>query len=357
MKLKIPSAPWALLLLALPATMLALTGCDAVNAQPVAIFRPESPQATAIHDLSLTLLGIAAVAFVIVEVWLFAAIFRFRNRPEELAVQTHGNLPLEIGWTTATGLVVMAVLAMTVKTMLDVTALPGPVPNSAQAAALPLASAFPGDTIPVRVIGHQWWWTFEFPTLNIVTGNEIQVPLDKTIKVQVESDDVNHSFWVPRLGPKIDAIPGQINYTSFMAIQQGDYLGQCAEFCGAEHARMGFRITAVKPEEFSAWVRDQQAPAGEPVEAAQKAGAQLFQQSCAGCHTVRGTQAQGKTGPDLTHFARRKALAAETLDNMPENLAKWLRDPQEVKPENKMPNLHLDSAAVDHLVAYLESLQ
>ncbi len=347
-----------LFLLVLPlAAMLLLAGCDAARARPVAIFRPESPQATAIHDLSLGLLGIAAVALVIVEVWLFMAVFRFRNRPEESAVQIHGNLWLETTWTAATAFVVMVVLGMTVKTMADVTALPGPAPGSVAAAALPMASAFPGDTVPVRVVGHQWWWTFEFPQLSFVTANEIRVPLERTIRFQVESDDVNHSFWVPRLGPKIDTIPGQINYTAFLPIQQGDYLGECAEFCGAQHAHMGFRIIAVEPGDFSAWVTAQQAPAAEPTTDQQRAGAQAFMRSCSPCHTVRGTQAQGRLGPDLTHFASRKALAAETLENNHENLVRWLRNPQAVKPDNKMPNLNLDQATIDQLVAYLEVLK
>ncbi len=324
----------------------ALAGCQAA---PAAIFRPESPGASAIHDLSIVLLVIAAVVLVGVEVALLAAVIRFGNRPEERAVQTHGNLRLETGWTVATAIVIFAILGMTVKTMGEVSS----VPQS----ALPQASAWPGDTLTLRVVGYQWWWRFEYPQLNVTTANEVYVPLDRPVKVQLEAADVIHSFWVPRLGGKTDMIPGQTNYTSFVATAPGTYEGECAEFCGAEHARMGFKVVAVPAAEFSNWVKTQQSPAAEPSTDAQRAGQQAFLRSCAGCHTVAGTAAQGKSGPDLTHFGSHQSLAANTLPNTPEKLATWIADPQTVKPGNNMPNLNLDQATVDQLVAYLENLK
>ncbi len=332
------------LLLALAALIVA--GCEGV---PVAIFRPESPGATAIYNLSIYLLVVAGVVFFLVEILLLTAVFRFRNRPEERAVQTHGSLRLETGWTVATAIVLFATLALTVKTMGEASSVPE--------AALPQASAWPGDTLVLRVVGYQWWWKFEYPDLKVVTANEVHVPVGTPIKLQLESGDVIHSFWVPRLGGKTDMIPGQVNYSSFLATNPGVYEGECAEFCGVEHARMAFKVFADTPAGFSAWVKVQQQTAAQPTTDLQKAGEQTLQRTCAGCHTVNGTSAQGKTAPDLTHFGSRTSLAANTLPNTPENLARWLNDPQTVKPGNKMPNLKLDQATVDQLVAYLDNLK
>lgn len=323
-----------------------LAGCQSA---PAAIFRPESAGATAIHDLSILLLVLAAVVLVGVEATLLLAVFRFRNRPEEMAVQTHGNLKLETGWTVATAVAVMVILGMTIKTMGEATSVP--------ASALPAISAFPGDTIVLRVVGHQWWWRFEYPQANVVTANEVHVPVGKPIKLQLESADVIHSFWVPRLGGKTDTIPGQINYANLLATTPGTYEGACAEFCGTQHARMGFKVVAVPVAEFSDWIRKQQAEGAQPVTEAQRAGERAFQQSCGGCHTVAGTAAQGTSGPDLTHFGSRQSLGANSLPNTPENLARWVADPQEVKPGNLMPTEKLDQATIDQLVAYLDNLK
>ncbi|MGI5836717.1 MAG: cytochrome c oxidase subunit II [Chloroflexota bacterium] len=323
-----------------------LAGCQEV---PAAIFLPVSPSATAIHDLSLVLLAIAAVVLVVIEALLFIAIVRFRNRPESEVEQTHGNLPLEIGWTVATSLAVILVMVLTVKTMGEATA--------TSTSVLPSTSAWPNDEMHLRAVGYQWWWYFEYPQLGIVTANEAHVPLEKPVKLQLEAADVIHSFWVPRLGGKLDMIPGTVNYSSFVAIQSGIYEGVCAEFCGVQHARMAFRVIVDPTARFSSWIREQQQPATKPVTEEQKAGEQLFLQSCGGCHTVRGTQASGKTGPDLTHVASRLKIAAGTIDNTPEQMARWLRDPQEIKPGNLMPASRLDAAAIDQLVAYLENLR
>lgn len=331
-----------------------LSGCDAVERGfPLATFRPASAQTEAINNLAILLLVIATIAFVIVEGWLLLAAFRFRNRPEEEAVQTHGNLALETGWTVATAFVIFAILGLTVWVMWRSEFMLSRNPE----AALPQAGAFPNDILVMRVVGHQFWWTFEYPREGIVTGNEIAVPVGRTVKVQLEADDVIHSFWVPRLNGKTDTIPGQINHTEFVAIQPGTYTGICGEYCGTQHAHMGFLVDALPVSDFSRWVRQQQAPAAEPVDDQQRAGQQVFQQACASCHAVRGTQARGVLGPDLTHFGSRKTIGANTMENTPENLARWIRNPQEVKPGNKMPNLNLDQARIDQLVAYLMNLK
>ncbi|MHB1160987.1 MAG: cytochrome c oxidase subunit II [Chloroflexota bacterium] len=324
----------------------ALAGCQDA---PAAIFRPESTGAAAIHDLSVYLLAIAAIVLVGVEATLLVAILRFRNRPEEMAVQTHGNPRLETGWTVATAVAVFVILGMTIKTMGEATSVP--------ASALPEISAFPGDTVVLRVVGYQWWWRFEYPQSNVVTANEVHIPVGRPIKLQLESADVIHSFWVPRLGGKTDTVPGQINYANLLATTPGTYEGECGEFCGAQHARMGFKVIAEPVAEFSAWIKSQQALAAQPATEARKAGEQAFQQSCGGCHAVAGTGAGGTSGPDLTHFGSRLSLGANTLPNTPENLTKWIADPQEVKPGNLMPTVKLDKATVDQLVAYLEDLK
>jgi cytochrome c oxidase subunit II len=348
-----PARPWGASGARLAAATLltsTLSGCDAVQRGfPVTMFRPASPQATFIYNLTITIAIIAAIAFVIVEGWLFIAAFRFRNRPEERAVQTHGNLRLEIGWTVVTAVVIFAVLGLTVKTMVDVTAMPA-------AAAVP-SGAFPGEVVNLRVTAHQWWWEFEYPTENVVTGNEVHVPVGRTVRAQVESADVIHSLWIPQLNGKTDAIPGHTNFTSFLAASPGVYHGICAEYCGGQHAHMGFRIIADPVPDFANWVRGQQAPAAQPTTDQQRAGERFVATVCAACHTVRSTPAQAKIGPDLTHFGSRQTLAADFLDNTPQNVATWLHDPQAVKPDNKMPNLNLDQAAIDQLVAYLENLK
>ena len=341
-----------LLLLSIGLT-LGLAGCDAAQrGYPTAMFRPSSPQADAINNLAIVLLIIAGIAFVIVEVWLILNGVLFRNRPEERAVQSHGNLKLEIGWTVATAVVIFGVLGATVWTMWSADFSLARDPR----AVLPNTGAFPGDVLSMRVVGHQWWWTMEYPQQQVYEANELHVPVGTTIKAQLEADDVIHSFWVPRLNGKTDTIPGQTNYTAFVATQPDVYRGICGEYCGTEHAHMGFRIVAVSPDEFAAWLRRVQGPAAQPTTDQQRAGEQAFA-ACAGCHTVRGTAAQGKQGPDLTHFGSRQAIAADTLDNTPENLAEWIRDPQKVKPGNKMPTLPLNQTTVDQLVAYLENLK
>jgi cytochrome c oxidase subunit II len=338
-----------LLVLAIPLGLL-VAGCDAVATRaPTAIFRPESPQAQIIHDLSVILLAIAAVAFVIVIGWLVLAIVRFRDRPEEEAVQTHGNLKLEIGWTAATAVVVIVVLGLTVWAMWD--------EDSMKPRTLPMQGAFPGDAILLRVVGHQWWWTFELPELEIITANEVHVPLNRTVRVQLEADDVIHAFWVPRLAGKLDTIPGQTNWMSFLPITAERYHGICGEFCGTQHAHMGFIIQAESTADFSGWVQTMQQPHPAPTTAAAQAGQEAFMGECAGCHAIRGTNAQGRLGPDLSHLYLRGTLAADMYPNTPENLALWIEDPQAMKWGNLMPPSAQDRQSIENMVAYLLAQQ
>ena len=338
----------ALVTSALVALATVLGGCDA-QSTPSTIFLAETPQARAIQDLG-TLLGIVALLVVLaVNAVVIVAVIRGRRKPESEVRQLHGNTRLEVAWTTITALVFLVIFGLTVKTLVEVTADP--------ASAKALQSAFPGDTLVLRTTGARWWWSFEYPQIQLVTANEAYVPTGRTTLVEVTSADVIHSWWAPRLAGKMDMIPGRNNYLQFVATTPGVYHGVCAEFCGSQHAKMGFRIVAVPVAEFSAWTKAQQAPAVEPKTDSERAGQVAFQAQCAQCHTVRGTAARGKQAPDLTHFGSRVSLAAESLPNTPENLARWLQDPQEVKPANLMPRQNLSPSAIEQLTAYLTSLE
>jgi cytochrome c oxidase subunit 2 len=222
-------------------------------------------------------------------------------------------------------------------------------------------AAAPTNSLLIKVIGHQFWWEFQYPEFNLTTANEVHQPIGRTANFELTSADVIHSFWIPALGGKRDVVPGRTNYLWWTPDPNtsGVYLGQCAELCGYSHANMRMRGIVQTPEDFAAWVRQQQAPAATPpanTPAAQ--GAQLFtQKGCAGCHTINGTSAAGKTAPDLTHFGSRLTVAAGIMDNNTANVKRWLADPPTVKPGSLMPNLGLNGAELDALAAYLEFLK
>jgi cytochrome c oxidase subunit 2 len=205
----------------------------------------------------------------------------------------------------------------------------------------------------VRVIGHQWFWEIRYPGTNAVTANELHIPMRTRVDVEGSTADVIHSLWVPELNRKIDLIPGRTNRVLLYADRAGTYEGQCAEFCGLQHAHMEMIVIAQPRAQFDAWLHTMAAPA----QAATGPGAQVFMSACASCHQIRGTDARGQVGPDLTHVAGRTTLAAGTIPNDRTHLAEWLRDPQHVKPGNKMPQIRLSDADRAALVAYLERLK
>src|SRR4051794_2045438 len=213
--------------------------------------------------------------------------------------------------------------------------------------------------LTVRVIGHQFWWEARYPGTPVVTANEIHIPAGVPVRVIGTSADVIHSFWVPELNRKLDFEPGYQNSLLLEADKTGRYRGQCAEFCGLQHAHMSFWVYADPPARFQAWLRDQGRPAARPPTAgAASSGERVFMsQGCASCHQIRGTGARGTVGPDLTHLASRSSLAALTIPDDATQLRSWIEDPQHIKPGNKMPGLNLDPAQVDQLVAYLRSLR
>jgi cytochrome c oxidase subunit 2 len=210
----------------------------------------------------------------------------------------------------------------------------------------------------IRVIGHQWFWEVRYPGSTAVTANEIHIPVGTRVNLVASTADVIHSFWVPQLNRKIDMIPGHPNRILLEADKPGRYRGQCAEFCGLQHAHMGMYVFADPPAKFRTWLRQQSADRQAPGSAQQQRGEQLFlDNACASCHTIRGTSAKGAVGPDLTHVASRTSLASVTIPNTPAELNAWIRDPQHIKPGTLMPNLRLSSRDFSDIAAYLESLR
>ena len=211
-------------------------------------------------------------------------------------------------------------------------------------------------SMTVDVIGHQWFWEVRYPGTDAVTANEIHIPARTRVNLVGRTADVIHSFWVPELNRKIDLIPGRTNRTLLYADEPGVYFGQCAEFCGAQHAHMGLKVFADPPARFRRWLTNMAKPTPPPSTPEQRRGEQVFlDNACASCHTMRGTPARGDVGPDLTHLATRTTLAAGTIANRRPDLTDWVRDPQHIKPGNRMPALSLSPAQLTDLVDYLRS--
>jgi cytochrome c oxidase subunit II len=214
-----------------------------------------------------------------------------------------------------------------------------------------------GRDADVVVEGETWWWRVTYPNDGVVTANEVHIPTGEQVTVELASDDVVHSFWVPELAPKVDLIPGQTNEIVLQADRPGTYLGACAEFCGVQHANMRFVVVAQEPDEFRSWLsarrHDPPRPTGEAAEGQDV----FFEQPCSGCHRVAGTAADALVGPDLTDFGSRRWIGAGVADNTPENLARWVHDAPSLKPGVLMPPIALSDEEIDALVAYLEGLE
>lgn len=216
----------------------------------------------------------------------------------------------------------------------------------------------------IQVIGHQWWWEIAYKdndaSRNFTTANEIHIPVGKPVRIQLGTADVIHSFWVPALTGKMDTIPGQRNVTWMQADKAGVYRGQCTEYCGQQHAHMGFIVVAQSPQEFEAWRNRQlerpRLPTHEAEVRSMEAGQSAFVRNCGVCHTVRGTAANGKVGPDLSHLMQRQTIAAATLSNSAGALSGWISDPQHIKPGNLMPTLDLSAADLNAVRNFLQTL-
>jgi cytochrome c oxidase subunit II len=319
-------------------TLVALAGGCAWDG-PRSTLTPRSDFARAILDvygiITWASMGIALV----VAVALGWVLLRFRARPGQATPpQIRGHTALEIAWTIAPAVVLLVIAVPTIQVVFQ-TARPAP-----------------HGALEVIVEGRQWWWEFRYPSLNVVTANELHLPAGRPAVLILQGPDVIHSFWVPQLGGKRDVVPGRRLHISLIPEAAGEYLGQCAEFCGASHALMGVRVIVQSPEAFERWVAGQQAPPPEPGGEAAAGKAIFTRSACVGCHTIRGVSA-GVLGPDLTHFGSRTTLGAGLRPNTPEHLTAWLRDPTALKPAVKMPNLGLSEPEARSLATYLLSLK
>ena len=223
-------------------------------------------------------------------------------------------------------------------------------------------AAHPQRALTIDVVGHQWWWEVTYedpsPSKRVVTANEIHVPVGELIQIKLRAADVIHSFWVPNLHGKRDLVPGYVSTHWFRADTAGIYRGQCAEFCGLQHAQMALYIVAEPPVKFAAWLAAGSAPPEPPTDATLLYGRAVFMSTgCAMCHTIGGTEARASVGPDLTHFKSRASIAAGTLANTRANLTRWIRDPSAIKPGVRMPSVALSDAELSALVSYLETLK
>lgn len=330
----------------LGAAVPALVAAHPVLAQevryPQTLLQPAGEQGRTLYAAMAWDIEFISSIFVVVALITLYILIRYKHRDGEEGVppQSHGDFRWELGaWMVLiVGLIVMAL---------------HPLHAEAVFAEVPKGP----DTLEVEVIGHQWWWEIRYPKLGIVTANEMHIPTGTKVLIATTSADVIHSYEVPRLGGKNDSLPGRWTKFWFEADDPGVYQGQCFELCGSSHARMLTRVIAQTPADFEAWVRSRKNPLTEPQNDLAKKGEGIFRGTCAVCHTVDGTPAQGKIGPNLTALGTRTSIGGGVLENTPDNLARWLANPDAVKPGTKMPNYHLSKDQIDALVAYLEGLK
>ena len=303
-------------------------------------FSPGSQSTQAIFHLWMVAIAILGLIFLLVTSFIVYSLMKYRWREGEAdPEQVAGQGTVELVWTVVPLCIVVLLFILTVKTMGESD--PGPAPKP--------------DLI---VIGHQWWWEVRYPNSGVVTANEIHIPTGQPLSVELESVDVLHEFWVAQLARKMTTVPGHPNYIWLEADAAGSYPGSCSEFCGTEHAWMRFTVIAQSPADFAAWQRSQLQPSVPPMDAQAVDGEHLFMQmSCVNCHAIAGTPAQARVGPDLTHLAGRTQIGAGLLDNSPDNLRTWLRNPQLAKPGVEMPNFEFSDQQLTMLTDYLETLR
>ncbi|HEY8550160.1 MAG TPA: cytochrome c oxidase subunit II [Vicinamibacterales bacterium] len=305
---------------------------------------PAGPQAGVMASVTWWFFGVCAVVYLLVIAATIWALVR-RRRPEDDAPEAARRL----GWIVAGAAAVTVVTAVALSTV------------SVVAGRGLLSPSGPG-AITVDVIGHQWWWEFQYHDMPasgwVSSPNELHIPVGVPVVIKATSRDVIHSFWVPNLSGKRDLVPGMTTHTWIQADVPGGYRGQCAEFCGHQHANMAFLVVAEPMEQFQRWLEEQRRPAPPPQTAVQQRGHDLFLGgTCVMCHTVRGTTAGSRVGPDLTHVASRRTIAAGTLPFTRDHLAGWIANPQSVKPGNRMPPTVLKDDDLQALVSYLETLR
>jgi len=322
--------------LLLPAALCAAAGCRYVTLDRA------TPQADAITDMHWLMFWVLGAVFALVLAALAIAVSRRSRAPIAGAKD-----PRFFAVAAATGVTCAILLLLLVASVVTGRAVSTP----------PEANA-----LDIAITGHQWWWEVRYPAAvaddEVLTANEIHVPVGRSVRLHLASTDVIHSFWAPNLNGKKDLIPGRSTGMTFRVLRAGTYEGRCAEFCGYQHAHMGFRVVAEPPSEFEAWLESQRLPAAEPGDAARVHGHEVFLAGpCVNCHAIRGAGAFGRKGPDLTHLASRSTIAAATLPNTTGHLAGWIADSQRIKPGNRMPPNVLPSGDLLDLVAYLRSLR
>lgn len=317
---------------------------------PTNIFAPVSTPAQSIFNLAMLAFGVTAAIFLVVAGLLLYALIRYRHRPgdeESEPAQIYGSNQIELSWTVIPILIVVMLFLSATRVILGTQAIPKP-----------------SNAMNVTVIGHQFWWEYRYPQLGVVTANELHIPVSdpahpKPVYLSLTSADTDHAFWVPRLAGKIDIIPNRVNVLWMDPARPGLYLGQCSRFCGVEHAKMLLRVYVDTPQEFATWIAQQKKPAQEDFSGNREAseGKDVFMRNaCINCHTISGTAATGVFGPDLTHLASRDTLASGSIKNTPENLRKWIADPDAMKPGCLMPAMHLNEHDLGAVTAYLEQL-
>jgi cytochrome c oxidase subunit II len=316
---------------------------------PTSIFSPAGTPAHSIFNLSMLVLGITLGIFVLVAGLLTYVLLRYKHRPSDPDAlqeppQIYGSNQIELSWTVIPILIVVMLFLATARVIFS-------TENAHK----------PKGAVDVTVIGHQFWWEFRYPQLGIVTANELHVPVSDPKHptptfLTMTSADTDHAFWVPRLAGKMDLIPDKVNSMWIDPESPGLYLGQCAQYCGVEHAKMLIRVYADTPEQFAAWVKHQKENAVEDPAAAE--GRAVFEHNaCISCHTIRGTVATGRFGPDLTHVGSRDTIASGSVPNTPANIRSFVEDPAHFKPGVLMPSMHLSQHDLDAVTKYLTTLK
>src|SRR5262244_280632 len=337
---------------ALPLATLVLWFISSATAEPASggisnIFAPESTPAKSILDLSLFVLAITGIIFTVVFTLLVYSLTKFRARAanaDREPAQVYGSTQIELAWTIIPILIVVVLFLASARVI-----------HAVQDAPMP-ASA-----VQVTAIGHQYWWEFRYPKLGVVTANELHIPVSDPQHptptfLKLLSADTDHSFWIPQLAGKTDLIPDHPNNLWMDPHRTGIFLGQCAQYCGVQHAKMLLRVSVDTPQDFAAWVRSQQQAAVQDEKVA--AGRRIFETTaCINCHAIGGTVANGQFGPDLTHLMSRQTIASGAAPNTTKNLRLWIDKPDAIKPGSLMPAMKLSNSDLDALVSYMETLR
>jgi cytochrome c oxidase subunit 2 len=316
---------------------------------PTSIFAPAGTPAHSVFNLSMLVLGVTAGILLLVAGLLLYALLRYRHRPaaassEQEPPQIYGSNQIELSWTVIPILIVVMLFLATARVIFSTE-----------------HASKPPSALDVVVIGHQFWWEYRYPKLGIVTANELHVPVSDPLHptptyLTMSSADTDHSFWVPRLAGKMDLIPNRVNTMWIDPESSGLYLGQCAQYCGTQHAKMLIRVYADDPAHFAAWVERQQQSAAQDATGAE--GRAVFEHNaCISCHRVAGTVATGRFGPDLTHVGSRDTIGSGSIPNTPANLRSFIDNPDHFKPGVLMPSMHLNAHDLDAVTKYLTTLQ